>query len=428
MGFGNIGSGVIQALRDNKDLLEARCPRPLELRRVADVDLKRPRPVEVDHDLLTDDSQSVIHDREIDVVIELIGGIEPARTLVEGALNAGKHVVTANKAMLAHHGAELLALAAQKRVRLLFEAAVGGGVPVIRALTECLAANRITRIEGILNGTCNFILGEMCGVGSSFEKAVAEAQKQGYAEPDPTADIESIDAANKIAILASLAFGCDIRYEDVYREGITKITPEDTHWVWEDQYVIKQYALAEIDPDGAISVSVRPALVHWIAHPFSHVPFERNAVTITGEPIGTVLLYGRGAGPKPTASAVLGDLMWLSQFEGGQAPPPPFLTIPVGRKPLSKNTAPGYNGYYLRILSRRLDMDFVSPVSKILTRCGVRIAKIGQIWHGQNMLTRVFTSGGWEGDIRRAVSEIQVAGLSELQSGVLCLPLVWACS
>lgn len=334
IGFGNIGAGVIEVLRANRDLLDARCPRPLQLRRVADIDLTQPRSVEVDRELLTDDSESVVRDPEIDVVVELIGGLEPARTLVETALREGKHVVTANKAMLAHHGADLLAVAAEKRVRLLFEAAVGGGIPIVRTLCEGLAANRITRIEGILNGTCNYILTAMAS-GKTYEEALAEAHELGYVEADPTADVEGMDAAHKIAILASLAFGQDIRYEDVDREGITRITQQDIRRASGENCAIKHYAVAEMDEQGRVAVSVRPTLL-GTDHLCHEVVGVLNAVVIEGFPVGQIMLKGPGAGPKPTASAVLSDLMWLSRIENGQSPPPSLLTIPPGKKPPKK--------------------------------------------------------------------------------------------
>ncbi|MBM3335622.1 homoserine dehydrogenase [Candidatus Sumerlaeota bacterium] len=339
MGFGTIGSGVVQALRDNADLLDGRCPRRLDLRWVADVRPERLRLVELDSARLTTNADDVVGDADLDVVIELIGGIEPARTLVEQALLSGKHVVTANKAVLAQHGAELLDVAARKEVRLLFEAAVGGGVPVVRGLCECLAANRITRIEGILNGTCNYILSAMAAGHLSYDEALAEAKNLGYAEADSTADVEGIDAANKIAILASLAFGYDIRYGDVYREGIGAITQSDMSRAAQEDIVIKQCALAELLEQDCVAISVRPTLLSAkpgvSGHPLARIDGVNNGVIISGQPIGSVLFAGPGAGPKPTASAVLSDLMWLAQFDQEQdrKAPPPFLTIPTGRRP-----------------------------------------------------------------------------------------------
>jgi len=435
IGFGNIGSGVIQALRDNRDLLDARCPRPLELFRVADIDLERPRPVEVDRSLLTTDAEAVLRDPEIDVVVELVGGLEPARSFVEQALRAGKHVVTANKMVLAHHGAELLALAQEKRVRLLFEAAVGGGIPVIRVLTECLAANRITRIAGILNGTCNYILTQMTAAGMSFDKALADAQMHGYAEPDPTADIESIDAANKIAILASLAFGLDIRHDDVHREGIAELTLEDLKAAEADGYVVKQLAVAEIEEEEQVAVGVRPTLL-WKDHPLATVGDVLNGIIIEGQPIGAIFLVGPGAGPQATASAVLSDVIALSAFENGQSLAPPFLTMPVARKP-QKRAECACDGYWLRILSDGNDQT-LGDVARILATHHVSVERISKepwelqitpdAWQWKPVSAynpcaiRVHTGEISERHIREAIREIDNARWRVPESVTLALP------
>jgi len=424
IGFGNIGSGVIQALRDNRDLLDDRCPRRLELRRVADIDLERSRPVAVDCELLTTDAEAVIRDPEIDVVVELIGGLEPARTFVETALNTGKHVVTANKAMLAQHGAELLALAEEKGVRLLFEAAVGGGIPVIRALCDCLAANRIQRVEGILNGTCNYILTRMSTAGVSFEEALADAQRRGYAEPDPTADIESIDAANKIAILASLAFGLDVRYDDVRREGIADLTLQDLRAAEADGYVIKQHAVAEIGEEGGFAVSVRPTLL-WKDHPLASVGDVLNGVIIEARPVGAILLVGPGAGPQPTASAVLSDVIALSAIEDEQPLPPPFLTMPVGETPQKRGEC-ACDGYWLRILSDG-DSHAIADIAPILATHKVPVERISEEpWEqegaGDACVIRVHTGEGSEEPVRQALSEIDSAGWRLPETVTLVLP------
>jgi homoserine dehydrogenase len=391
---------------------------------VADVDLERPRPVTVERELLTDDPEAVIRDPEIDVIVELIGGIEPARTLVESALNAGKHVVTANKAMLAQHGAELLALAQRKRVRLLFEAAVGGGVPVIRALTECLAANRITRIEGILNGTCNYILTQMATAGMSFEEALRDGQQRGYAEPDPTADIESVDAANKVAILAALAFDLDIRYGDVACEGISDLTQQDLKAAEADGYAVKQLAVAEMDDDGAVAVGVCPVLL-WKDHPLASVGDVLNGILLEGRPVGAVLLVGPGAGPQPTASAVLSDLMALSAIEDKQAAPP-FLTMPVGQKPL-KRRACGCDGYWMRVVSNG-HRDAMADVVRILATSGIPIEKITEeAWEtggdSEARVIRVHTGQVSEERIAAAIGEMDESAVWRLSETVtLALP------
>ncbi|MCL5270134.1 MAG: homoserine dehydrogenase, partial [bacterium] len=233
IGFGNIGAGVVRTLAERAATIASRLPRPIVVKTLADKDTTTPRQAPYDPAQLKGDAVAVLDDPEIDVVVELVGGLEPARTFVQRALRAGKHVVTANKALLAVHGPELLALAEEKGVGLLFEAAVGGGIPIIRALQQGLSANALTEICGILNGTCNYILTQMSERRLSFAEALAEAQFNGYAEPDPTYDIEGYDTAHKLAILASLAFGMDIRFEDVYVEGITHIQPVDIQYAAE---------------------------------------------------------------------------------------------------------------------------------------------------------------------------------------------------
>ncbi|MCX8037966.1 MAG: homoserine dehydrogenase [Candidatus Sumerlaeia bacterium] len=423
LGFGNIGCGVVQALHDNRALLDARCPRPLHLRWVADIDLDRPRPVEVDRGLLTRDAKQVLLDPAVDVVIELIGGIEPARTFVELALREGKHVVTANKALLAQHGAELLALAARQNVRLLFEASVGGGVPVIRVLTECLAANRITRIEGILNGTCNFILTQMSENELSFEEALAEAQRLGYAEADPTADVESIDAANKIAILASLAFGCNIRLDNVRREGITRLTAHDLRAAEARGYVIRQRAVAE-RLDSGLGVSVRPSLLSK-DHALASVSGVLNGIAIEGEPIGTILLVGPGAGPRATASAVLSDVIWLSALDPEAPAPPPFLTIPD--TPVKETGGDGVcSGYWLRLLARdRLNAP--ANVARVLADHRIPIRSLDEThWlagdAGAECAVEVFVGQCLERDLQAAVAKICAAQWAAPDDPVLILP------
>ena len=425
IGFGNIGSGVVRTLQENRDLLDARCPRRLELRRVADVDLERERPVAVDRSLLTTEALEVIADPDIDVVVELIGGLDPARMFVETAIRAGKHVVTANKALLADCGAEILALAADKGVRVLFEAAVGGGIPVVRVLTECLAANRITRVEGILNGTCNYILTQMSLHGISYQEALVGAQELGYAEPDPTADVEGMDAAHKIAILASLAFEKDIRYEDVYREGITKLSPNDLHVVnLHEHGFIKHFAVAEMDPDGAVGVSVRPMILPE-DDPLAGVDGVLNAVRLDGDPVGTVVLTGPGAGPGPTSSAVLSDLMWLSRLAEKSAPKA-FLTIPIGRKP-RKKTGRAYEGYWLGLSVRKRGL--AGKIAEILVRSAIVIREIEeiplQVFEDRDnppYSIRVSILNASEENVKKAVEELRAAGFADTDD-VRALPI-----
>jgi homoserine dehydrogenase len=307
LGCGHVGSALVTLLSHNADLIKARTGAELEIARIAVHNLSKERDVDVAADLFTNDAEAVVADPAVDVVVELIGGIEPARSLILAALKAGKPVVTANKELLANVGKELFEAAETAGVDLLFEASVAGGIPLMRPLRESLAGERISRVMGIVNGTTNFVLTRMSEEGSSFAEAVAEAQRLGYAERDPTADVEGYDAASKGAIIASVAFGAQVVAGDVYREGITEVTADDIAAAAELGYVVKLLAVAE-ERDGAIGVRVHPAMVPQ-DHPLATVRGSYNAVFIEGEAVGQLMLLGRGAGGGPTASAVLGDLI-----------------------------------------------------------------------------------------------------------------------
>jgi homoserine dehydrogenase len=307
LGCGNVGGALVQLLAQDADAIAERTGLRLEVTRVAVRSTARERSVQVPEGCLTTDAESVVTDPDVDVIVEVIGGIEPARGLILEALKSGKPVVTANKELLANVGAELVDAAAGAGVDLLYEAAVGGGIPLIRPLRESLAGERITRVMGIVNGTTNYILTRMSEAGASYSDALAEAQTLGYAERDPTADVEGFDAAAKCAILASIAFGSKVVAGDVYREGISGITTADIAYAERLGYVIKLLAIAE-QVEGEIAVRVHPAMIQK-THPLASVRESFNAVFIEGEAVGELMLYGRGAGGMPTASAVLGDLI-----------------------------------------------------------------------------------------------------------------------
>lgn len=310
LGCGNVGAALVQLLTADGAGIAARTGVRLEVTRVAVRDLARPRRVPLPAGCLTDDSAGLVADPGVDVVVELIGGIDPARVLVRTALQAGKPVITANKELLAHAGAELFEVAAKARVDLLYEAAVAGGIPLIRPLRESLAGERITRVMGIVNGTTNYILTRMAEERATYAEALAEAQELGYAESDPTADVEGFDAAAKAAILATIAFGAQVVAGDVSREGITGITAADIAFAGRLGYVVKLLAVAERadKDDDEVAVRVHPAMVP-ATHPLAAVRGSFNAVFIEGDAVGELMLYGRGAGGMPTASAVLGDLI-----------------------------------------------------------------------------------------------------------------------
>jgi len=307
LGCGNVGAALVRALESNADLITQRSGIRLEVARVAVHNLAKERDVDFAPGVLTNDADAVVTDPNVDVVVEVIGGIEPARSLMLTALKASKPVITANKELLANFGGELFEAAETAGVDLLFEASVAGGIPLMRPLRESLVGERIQRVMGIVNGTTNYVLTRMTEEGSSFAEAVAEAQELGYAERDPTADVEGFDAASKAAIIASIAFGARVVAGDVYREGITQIGPDDIAAAAELGYVVKLLAIAE-ERDGSVGARVHPAMVPF-DHPLASVRGSFNAVFIEGEMVGQLMLLGRGAGGVPTASAVLGDLI-----------------------------------------------------------------------------------------------------------------------
>nr|MDQ6909320.1 homoserine dehydrogenase [Actinomycetota bacterium] len=308
LGFGNVGAALIGLIGENGASIATRSGVQLKLSRVAVQSLSRSRPVDLPGGVLTDDPKSVVTDPEIDVIVEVMGGIEPARTLVLTALEAGKPVVTANKELLASSGAELLQAAAMAGTELLYEAAVAGAIPLIRPLRESLAGDRITRVMGIVNGTTNFVLTRMSESGQSFAEALAEAQALGFAERDPTADIDGHDAAAKAAVIASVAFGARVVSDDVYCEGISGITTEDIAMAARLGYVVKLLAIIDAFAGDEVAVRVHPAMVP-LDHPLASVRESFNAVFVEGAAAGELMFYGRGAGGRPTASAVLGDLV-----------------------------------------------------------------------------------------------------------------------
>ena len=309
LGCGNVGGALVPLIAQQADMIEAGTGLRLEVVRVAVRNMSRDRGLTFDEGVLTRDAHSVVADPDVDLVVEVIGGIEPARELIMAALAAGKPVVTGNKELLANVGAELFAAADSYGVDLLFEAAVAGGIPLIRPLRESLRGEPISRVMGILNGTTNFILTKMSEEGAEYGEALAEAQELGYAERDPTADVEGYDAGAKAAIIASIAFGARVVAGDVYHEGISGITAADIAVAKRLGYVVKLLGIAEQDQaSGEIAVRVHPAMVP-VHHPLASVRESYNAVFIEGDAVGQLMFYGRGAGGAPTASAVLGDVI-----------------------------------------------------------------------------------------------------------------------
>lgn len=306
LGLGTVGTGVYKLIHRREDVMERTIGAELEISRILVHSLKKERPG-IDASLLTDNWQEILADDEIQIVIEVMGGIEPARTMILDALHAGKHVVTANKDLVAEYGKELLDAAEAGKCDFLFEAAVAGGIPIIRPLKQCLAGNEISEVIGIVNGTTNYILTKMFEDNMSFEEALAKATELGYAEADPTADVEGLDAGRKVAIMASIAFHSRVVFKDVYTEGITKITSKDIAYAKEFDSVIKLLGVAH-NTESGIEVGVYPMLLNK-DHPLASVRDSFNAVFVHGDAVDDAMFYGRGAGELPTASAVMGDII-----------------------------------------------------------------------------------------------------------------------
>ncbi len=306
LGVGTVGTGVYKLIQRRTDVMVRTIGAEMEVSKILVHNLNKQREG-IDASLLTDNWQEIINDPEIQIVVEVMGGIEPARTMIIEALHAGKHVVTANKDLLAAHGKELLDAAEEKHCDLLFEAAVAGGIPIIRPLKQCLAGNEIDEVIGIVNGTTNYILTKMFEENMSFEEALAKATELGYAEADPTADVEGLDAGRKVAIMASIAFHSRVVFDDVYTEGITKITADDIAYAKEFDSVIKLLGVAH-NTEGGIEVGVYPMLLNK-EHPLASVRDSFNAVFVHGDAVDDAMFYGRGAGELPTASAVMGDII-----------------------------------------------------------------------------------------------------------------------
>ncbi len=368
LGLGTVGAGVANVLLGKREALERRIGRPVRICKVLVRDVAKSRPVSAALPLVTD-ANEVIDDPDVDIVIEVIGGEEPARTLILQAIERGKHVVTANKEVMAKHGPAILARAAKRGVSVAYEASVGGGIPLIGPFQLDLAANDITSVVGIVNGTTNYILTRMTESGASFADALGEAQQLGYAEPDPTNDVEAWDAAYKLAILASLAFGVTVMPEQVHREGITRVSQRDILYAAEMGYRVKLLAIARL-VDGQVETRVHPTLVHN-GSMLASVDHAFNAVQVQGDLIGTALFYGRGAGSEPTASAVVADLIALGT-SAGRGSAQPATAAPQVRPMRLLQTR-----YFLRLLT--LDRPGVmAAITTVLGDRGISLASVVQ--------------------------------------------------
>ena len=408
LGCGTVGTGVARILINNKDLIRARVGANLILKWVADLDVTTDRGLRFDDGVLTTDAFRVVEDPDIDIVVEMIGGQDVAKDLILKAINNRKHIVTANKALLASQGNTILKSAAAKGVDLAFEASVGGCMPIIKSLRESLVGNHIQSMIGILNGTCNFILSKITDDGSTFEVALSEAQAQGYAEADPKLDVEGFDTAHKLAILNALAYGMDINLNDIYIEGISKITPMDIAFAEQFGYRIKLLAISKNRGD-TVEARVHPTMIP-IDNLLSSVNGTVNAVTVSGDAVGNILLYGRGAGMMPTASAVVSDLVDLSRNlitgSSGRIPLLSYQTENI-RKTAVISIEEIFTHYYIRFAA--MDRPRVlSKISGILGKCDISIRSAyqkGRKTNGSVPLV-MLTHTAKEASVAKALREI----------------------
>jgi homoserine dehydrogenase len=398
LGCGVVGSQVYRLLTDQSADLQARAGAPLQVVGVAVRDPKRPREIPVDPDLLTTDGAELATRPDVDIVIELIGGMEPARTLLLAALKAGKSVVTANKALVAADRAELHRTAQEAGADLYYEAAVAGAIPLLRPLRESLAGDEVRRILGIVNGTTNFILDRMDSSGADFSAALAEAQALGYAEADPTADVAGFDAAAKAAILASIAFHSEVTADDVYREGILSVTSADIASAKSLGCVVKLLAICE-RCNGGITARVHPAMIPRV-HPLAAVHGAYNAVFVEAESAGRLMFYGAGAGGQPTASAVLGDLVAVARnMQAGLRGPDASLYAALPLVPIGE----AMTRYYVQLdVADRPGV--LAPVADAFAQQGVSIKDVRQEGRGEDANLVILTHSAREAALAKTVS------------------------
>lgn len=413
LGAGTVGAEVARLIDSDQSDLAARSGAAIEVVALGVRDKSKHRPGIATH-LLTEDLQSIVTHPEIEIVIEVMGGIEPARTLIIKALQGKKSVVTANKALLAKHGAEIFAVAKANGVDLYYEAAVAGAIPIVRPLRESIVGDRVKRVMGIVNGTTNYILTKMDEEGASYEAVLKEAQKLGYAESDPTADVEGHDAAAKIAILASLAFHTSVGIDDVYADGISKLTSRDIEIARAIDHVIKLLAIAEVTQHGAVSVRVHPTLIPR-SHPLAAVRNAFNAVFVEAKSAGELMFYGRGAGGAPTASAVLGDLVAIARhisFGGLGGRESDYADLPIASM---QEVATRY--------LIRLDVadrpGVLATVAQTFAKHAVSIQTVRQSGRGEDAELVIMTHSALDKDLASTVAELESLDMVKSVESVL---------
>ncbi len=408
IGLGTVGTGVAKILLANAAVISRRVGVPIEIVRIADLDVTKDRGLALPPGVLTTDAKQILNDPSIDIVVELVGGYDFPKRIILDAIAAGKHVVTANKALLALHGEEIFAAASRQGVDIGFEASVGGGIPVIQALREGLAANTIQSIYGIINGTANYILSRMTSEGQSFNAVLGDAQQAGYAEADPTFDVAGIDSAHKLAILVALAYGTPVNFKEVYTEGITHITPLDIAYAKEFGCTIKLLGIAKL-VGNEVEARVHPTMLS-ASSPLAQVDGVYNAIQLVGDAVGDVVLYGRGAGSMPTGSAVVSDLIAISRnlLTGAVGRVPPASFPQEQRRSLRMRPIEEISSlYYLRFMV--LDRPGVlSQIAGELGRCGISISSVLQQGRrdGQTVPVVIKTHMAMERDVQAALRAI----------------------
>ncbi len=418
LGIGTVGSGTFHVLQRNQEEIRRRAGRGIEIAMVADLDTTRAKQIVGDAAKVVGDAREVIANPDIDVVVELIGGYGIAKALVLEAIAAGKHVVTANKALLAVHGTEIFKAAAEKGVMVAYEAAVAGGIPIIKALREGLTANSIQWVAGIINGTTNFILSEMRDKGLDFDVVLKEAQRLGYAEADPTFDIEGVDAAHKATLMRAIAFGIPVQFDKAYVEGITKLTSTDIKYAEQLGYRIKLLGITK-RTDKGVELRVHPSLVPT-KRLIANVEGAMNAVVVHGDAVGTTLYYGKGAGSEPTASAVIADLVDIARMDGSDpAHRVPALAFQANTLAAAGNELPVLpmadvvTSYYLRIRVAD-EAGVLAKITTLLANACISIDAVIQReadevgGEGSNQTDLIIlTHDTREGDMDKALAEIQ---------------------
>ncbi len=408
LGFGTVGSGTAKILLEGGDMLQKRVGSPVRLKWICDRDISTDRGFPVPRQIMTDSLDTVLEDPEVDIFIELIGGIEPARTFILKAIDRGKHVVTANKALLAQHGHEIFQAAAQRGVGVGFEASVGGGIPVIKAVREGLAANRIHTVMGIMNGTANYILTRMTQDAMAFDQALKEAQRLGYAEADPTYDVEGVDTAHKLVIMSILSFGKKVTLSDIYTEGISRLKPLDISFAREFGYTIKLLAIGRDGKDG-LELRIHPTMIPS-DHLLAQVRGAYNAFYLIGDSVGKIMLYGLGAGQMPTGSAVVADVVDMARdIISGAAKRMPSLGFPLAliSTPNVKDPASIHGRYYFRF-SVKDRPGVLAKISGILGDRNISIASVVQKGRGEGSSVPIvmLTHEAKEANVRQALKEI----------------------